>query len=116
MPLSDLAIELLRELKNEQAEQKRDSAYVFPTAHSKRFGDAPMEEKSLTRAAARNQCGLEHWTPHDLRRTAATHMNRLGINFIWVEKVLNHKLQGMLKVYNKHPYEDEKRADRKSVV
>lgn len=37
-------------------------------------------------------------------------MNRLGINFIWVEKVLNHKLQGMLKVYNKHPYEDEKRA------
>lgn len=64
----------------------------------------------LPSAAARNQCGLEHWTPHDLRRTAATHMNRLGINFIWVEKVLNHKLQGMLKVYNKHPYEDEKRA------
>ena len=27
-----------------------------------------------------------------------------------VEKVLNHKLQGMLKVYNKHPSEDEKRA------
>jgi hypothetical protein len=26
------------------------------------------------------------------------------------KKVLNHKLQGMLKVYNKHPYEDEKRA------
>lgn len=66
--------------------------------HSKKLGDAPMEEKSLTRAAARNQCGLEHWTPHDLRRTAATHMNRFGINFIWVEKVLNHKLQGMLKV------------------
>jgi integrase len=110
VPLSELAIELLRELKDEQAEQNRESACVFPTAHSKRLGDAPMEEKSLTRAAARNQCGLEHWTPHDLRRTAATHMNRLGINFIWVEKVLNHKLQGMLKVYNKHPYEDEKRA------
>lgn len=110
VPLSELAIELLQALKNGQAEQERDSAFVFPTAHSKRLGDAPMEEKSLTRAAARNQCGLEHWTPHDLRRTAATHMNRLGINFIWVEKVLNHKLQGMLKVYNKHPYEDEKRA------
>jgi len=109
VPLSDLAVELFRELKDEQRNQERNSTYVFPTAHSTRLGDVPMDEKSLTRAAARNQCGLEHWTPHDLRRTAATHMNRLGINFIWVEKVLNHKLQGMLKVYNKHPYEDEKR-------
>jgi integrase len=110
VPLSELAIELLRKLKDGQAEQERHSAYLFPTAYSKRLGDAPMEEKSLTRAAARNQCGLEHWMPHDLRRTAATHMNRLGINFIWVEKVLNHKLQAMLKIYNKLPCEDEKRA------
>lgn len=105
VPLSELAIELLEEVKA----LSDDSEYLFPTAHTQRVGDAPMDEKSLTRAAARNQCGLEHWTPHDLRRTAATHMNRLGINFIWVEKVLNHKLQGMLKVYNQHPYEDEKR-------
>jgi integrase len=36
VPLSELAIELLRELKDEQTEQNRDSAYVFPITHSRR--------------------------------------------------------------------------------
>jgi len=106
VPLSPLAIELLEEL---QANTPKGSRYLFPTAHSVRRGDKPSTDKALTRAVARNQCGLAHWTPHDLRRTAASHMNRIGVDVIVVEKVLNHSLPKMMKVYNRHDYEQEKR-------
>jgi integrase len=106
VPLSSLALELLSELKT----LSKDSDYLYPSAYAKRRDTAgAMDEKSLTRAAARNQCGLAHWTPHDLRRTASSHMHRIGVDPIVVEKVLNHTLPGMLAVYNRHDYEAEKR-------
>lgn len=105
VPLSSLAIELLKDLQTLAG----DSAFLFPTAHSQRLGDTAMTGKALTRAAARNQCGLEHWTAHDLRRTAASHMNRIGVDAIVVEKVLNHTLPRMMQTYNRHDYEAEMR-------
>jgi integrase len=54
---------------------------------------------------------VEKWTPHDLRRTFATRIAgipNLGLHV--VEKLLNHKLQGVLSVYNKHGYEPERKA------
>ncbi|CAN1519359.1 XerC Integrase [Burkholderiaceae bacterium] len=51
------------------------------------------------------------WTPHDLRRTFATRIAgipNMGLHI--VEKLLNHKLQGVLSVYNKHDYEPERKA------
>ncbi len=104
VPLSPLALELLREVKALAG----DSAYIFPTRLSGR--DAPVSDKAVTRAASRNQCGLKHWTPHDLRRTAASHMNRLGVDAIVVEKVLNHSLGGVLQTYNRHTYGNEMHA------
>ena len=50
------------------------------------------------------------FTPHDLRRTAATRMNDLGIAPHVVEKILNHSLQGVMAVYNKAEYADERTA------
>lgn len=100
VPLSKLAIELLKELRT----LAKDSAYVLPTTQRKGRADAPITEKAITRAAARNQCGLEHWTAHDLRRTAATHMNRIDVDAIIVERVLNHLLPPMMQTYNRHDY------------
>ncbi len=105
VPLSALALDLLTELRALAGE----SAYLFPTRLRERRGDAPMTEKALTRATARNQCGLAHWTAHDLRRTAASHMHRLGADPLVVERVLNHTLPGVLGVYNRHDYEREMR-------
>ena len=53
---------------------------------------------------------IEHWTIHDLRRTAATHMARLGVDEIVVERVLGHRIGGVKGVYNRYRYIDEKRA------
>ena len=56
---------------------------------------------------------ISHWTWHDLRRTAATGMARLGISVVAIEAVLNHvsgARAGVAGVYNRHGYADEKRA------
>lgn len=51
----------------------------------------------------------EPFTPHDLRRTAATHMTTLGIQRLHVGKVLNHSECGdITAVYDRYGYWDEK--------
>lgn len=56
---------------------------------------------------------IPHWTFHDLRRTAATGMARLGIPVRVTEAVLNHvsgTAAGIVSVYQRHDYAEEKRA------
>lgn len=54
--------------------------------------------------------GVEAWVLHDLRRTVATHMVRLGVSETIVGRVLNHSAQGVTaKVYALHSYAPEKR-------
>ncbi len=53
------------------------------------------------------------WTLHDLRRTFASGLARLGINLPVIEKVLNHtsgSFGGIVAVYQRHSFADEKRA------
>jgi integrase len=53
------------------------------------------------------------WTVHDLRRTAASGMARLGVSLVVIEKVLNHvsgSLAGIVGVYQRHEFAQEKRA------
>ena len=55
---------------------------------------------------------IPHWTFHDLRRTAATRMARLGVALPVIEKILNHtsgSFAGMVGVYQRHDFADEKR-------
>lgn len=55
---------------------------------------------------------LPHWTLHDLRRTGATGMARLGINLPVIEKILNHtsgSFRGVAGVYQRHSFAEEKR-------
>ena len=57
--------------------------------------------------------GLEipHWTLHDLRRTAATGLQKLGVPIEVVEAVLNHKsgvVRGVAAIYGRHDFKEEK--------
>ncbi len=55
---------------------------------------------------------IPHWTFHDLRRTAATGMARLGIPVQVTEAVLNHvsgTRSGIVGVYQRHDYAQEGR-------
>jgi integrase len=70
----------------------------------------------LSRWCPRNSIG-EHnqetrhqgtFTPHDLRRTFATRVNELKVGPHIVEKMLNHKMSGVMVVYNQAEYEEER--------
>jgi integrase len=55
----------------------------------------------------------EPWTVHDLRRTLATGLQRLGVRFEVTEAVLNHtggSRSGIAGVYQRHNWTEEKRS------
>lgn len=101
VPLSLLALEIL-------ASVPKTGEYVFSTT-----GRTPISGYSKAKKRCDAQCGVTEWRLHDLRRTAASGMARLGIGPHIVEKVLNHsngQISGVAAIYNRHGYSDEKRT------
>lgn len=121
-PLSDLAVEIIREALEDGKE------YVFASP----LGDQPMNRKVMATALRGTKqrgkvktpgicalLGLKPFTPHDLRRTAATLAGDLGFDDAWIAKCLDHaasKKQEQIvptvtgKVYNHSKRMKEKRA------
>jgi integrase len=69
------------------------------------YRDKPIQPHSLSRAILRHreEIGIEvPFTPHDIRRTVRTRLAELKVDEFIAERVLGHKLQGMLAVYNKN--------------
>jgi integrase len=94
--LSDQVKALLNEMK-----QTNNSRFVMPTFE----GDSPVAEQLLPRAINRIQERLDipKWTPHDCRRTFATHLGEtLRVDPVVIEKCLNHKLPRIMATYNKN--------------
>ena len=63
--------------------------------------------------AGRDDVQIPPWRLHDLRRTTASGMARLGINLPTIEKVLNHvsgSFGGIVGVYQRHEFKAEKAA------
>lgn len=110
VPLTDLAIEIIDDLRK----LANGRPYLLPSVHSTLKPAEPISERALSRALRNNRVdeklfGCEPFTPHDLRRTAATHMTTLGIQRLHVGKVLNHSEGGdITAVYDRYGYWDEK--------
>jgi integrase len=56
-----------------------------------------------------NRLGVPFFRPHDLRRTANTHMARLRVPLEHREAILNHSRGTLDGTYNLHDYQDEKK-------
>jgi len=54
--------------------------------------------------------GLTNWRLHDLRRTSRTLLSRAGINADIAERCLGHVIGGVRGTYDRHGFEQEKRA------
>ncbi len=105
VPLLPMALEVLKQAKVYSG----NSPFVFQSSHKP---EKPMIRQSITRAVSRHRTEMrieKHFTPHDLRRTVRTKLAELGIDDIIAERVLGHKLQGLLAIYNRYPYDPEKR-------
>ena len=77
--------------------------------------DKAIVEARAKAAAAAGTCPapLAPWSVHDLRRTVATGLQRLGVRLEVTEAVLNHisgSRGGIAGVYQRHDWAAEKRA------
>jgi integrase len=76
-------------------------------------GNTPVSGFSKAKVEIDEACGVEDWTLHDLRRTVASGMARLGVSLPVIEKILNHtsgSFRGVVGIYQRHSYAEEKRA------
>lgn len=104
VPLSAPVVDMLRDLP-------RLGEFVFThdgETHVSGYAKAKARLDSFVAAAGGK---VAPWRLHDLRRTAATHMVRLGVSEDVVGRVLNHSPKGVTaKVYALHTYAPEKRG------
>lgn len=115
--LTDTALELIGDGKG----------YIFPSGRGKR---GHISQNALSQAINRGYLsdevvkvvgnrnikarkepyfGMKPWSPHDLRRTARTNMARVGVLDEVGEEVVNHIKPGVVGVYNKYRYDNEKK-------
>ncbi len=74
--------------------------------------DRPFSGWSKTGLAFTQSCGVEPWTLHDLRRTFASGLQKLGIRLEVTEKYINHvsgSHAGIVGVYQRHSFMPEMR-------
>lgn len=91
--------------------RKGNRKFVFGRDDTGFNGWGKAKEK-LDARIAEGKKKLEHWTPHDLRRSVATRMAELGVQPHIVEAVLNHisgHKGGVAGIYNRATYDKEKR-------
>ncbi len=116
-PLSTLAIKELDTLAD-RAGGWRNTGFLFSTTgatcssgHSK--AKARLDRAIAALAAAEGVLPPAPWRLHDLRRTLATGLQRLGVRFEVTEAALNHvsgSRGGVAGIYQRYHWADEKRA------
>jgi integrase len=107
---------------------KNGTTHIVPLAspaqdllrEAPRFGElvflglrGPFNGWSKAKAALDAKSGVTNWRLHDLRRTMATGLQRLGVRLEVTEQVLNHvsgSRAGIVGVYQRHDFVLEKRA------
>jgi integrase len=105
VPLSEPALEILEGLP------RVGDGLVFPAR--KAGSPNPVSGFSKIKARLDQTSEVADWRLHDLRRSAASGMARLGHPPHVVAAILNHSpgsTMGITAVYNRHRYEAEKRA------
>ena len=101
IPLSPLALSIIKGLP------RVDDRYVIS------YGESPISgfSKSKRRLDALLN-GVQPWCLHDVRRSVASGLARLGFDLPTIERVLNHvsgSFGGIVGVYQRHDYAGEKR-------
>lgn len=131
--LTDTALDLIGPLKvyDKATKKMKPKEYIFECPHGEK--DKPIENTAPAHVIRRNlavpvmhegkpvfdadgkpvtvnKLGIEKFTPHDLRRTAATFMSKIGFMDEVIDAVLNHAKQGIIRTYNINRYDKEIQA------
>lgn len=110
VPLCPQAISILDGLP--RIDSKR--GYVFSTTGKTSVSGFSRAKRQLDDAICEMSGGpISAWTFHDLRRSVATGLARIGVDLVVIERCLNHasgSFAGIVQVYQRHKYESEMRA------
>lgn len=87
--------------QGKHVEQKVAGVAVWAARPTTATDILPADRAKVLRMAA--------WSPHDLRRTVRTALAALGCPDAVAEAVLGHMPAGIVGVYNRHSYDDERR-------
>jgi len=102
VPLSQAVMEILNSIPRFE-----DTDIVFTTN-----GCTPVSGFGKPFKRLSDEAKVQAWYLHDLRRTAASGMARLGVQPYVIEKILNHvtgQISGIAATYNRFGYDSEKR-------
>jgi integrase len=121
IPLSEAALSIINQLPRTSSA----SSFVFSTkpqrpvsgfSRAKRRLDAAIEAEidriGSVPGVTSPSTPFTSWRNHDLRRTVATGMAKLGVDLPVIEKVLNHSsgsFAGVVGIYQRHTFAQEKR-------
>lgn len=107
VPLPPLAREIISRVP------RIEGPYVFTTNGKRPVTGFSKAKPQLDRAMAKlAEASIPPWRLHDLRRTCATGMQRLGIRVEVIERVLNHlsgSFRGVAGIYQRDPMDADKR-------
>jgi integrase len=131
--LTDTALDLIGELKvfDTETQSMQPKGFIFPCTNLKKT--QAMARLSISQVVSRNlavpvmvnnqpvfdkagnpvtenKLGVADFTPHDLRRSAATLMSEIGFMDEIIDAVLNHTKQGIIRTYNLNRYDKEKQS------
>lgn len=100
VPLSELAIAEIQRM------QRLNGPFIFGVGSN---GARPYAGASNGMEGLRRQLGQPDWRIHDLRRTAVTLAQRGGAAIEEIRALTQHKTPGVIGVYARHAYAEEKR-------
>jgi integrase len=106
--LPSLAVEVLNALPGKKAPDD----FVFAAAGTETPAaiDRHVVTRALDRLIESGAMAVEPFTPHDLRRTLRSRLSDLGVPPHVSEKILAHRLGGVLQIYDRSEYMPERAA------
>ncbi|AMO55677.1 integrase [Endozoicomonas montiporae] len=110
MPLIRPIIPEIKPLIEQAVQLSKDSSYVFTNSGSNKMmgksSPLPLPYNIMQWLRKNKDIEMEHWSVHDLRKTARTKWSTLTAPHV-AEIMLGHKLPGEWQTYDQHLYIDE---------
>jgi integrase len=110
LPLSTQALDIIASMPKLTPQVPRSKDYVFGPSPS---GRSPIGHfDRVKRELDKHMAGVPHWTIHDIRRSTATGLARIGTALPTIEKILAHtkgSFAGVVATYQRHSFVEEMR-------
>lgn len=100
VPLSEKVQDLIKKTSGDEND------YVFSSG---RIGDLPINGFSKAKKNLDKHCKVTDWKFHDIRRTVATNLSKMGYDRLLIKRILNHVDRDVTAIYDRYQYINEKK-------